>query len=151
IVVQYRETDLAFVSRLAEHLGIAYFFDHEGGADKVVFTDRNDGFARLDRFPRMTYRTRGERRDIFRLEAERHLFPASYAGLDYDSRAPHLELTSTYEHPAGYAGGVAEYGSHHRAPADGDRLARVRAEEREAQSRFFRGESELAELGAGMV
>ena len=151
IVVQYRETDLAFVSRLAEHLGVSYFFDHEGGADKVVFTDRNEGFARLDRFASMRYRGRGERKDVFRLEAERHLFPASYAVLDYDYRAPHLELTSTHEHPAGYAGGVAEYGSHHRSPADGDRLARVRAEEREARSNFFRGESDLVELGAGMV
>jgi type VI secretion system secreted protein VgrG len=151
IVVQYRETDLAFVSRLAEHLGIAFYFDHEGGADKLVFTDHNGGFARLEGFPSMRYRGRGERRDVFRLEAESHLFPASYAVLDYDYRAPHLELTSTYEHPAGYAGGVAEYGSHHRTPADGDRLARVRAEEREARSRFFRGESTLAELGAGVV
>jgi type VI secretion system secreted protein VgrG len=151
IVVQYRETDLAFVSRLAEHLGIAFFFDHEGGADKLVFTDRSGGFARLEGFPSMRYRGRGERRDVFRLEAESHLFPASYAVLDYDYRAPHLELTSTYEHPAGYAGGVAEYGSHHRTPADGDRLARVRAEERAGRSRFFRGESGLPELGAGVV
>jgi type VI secretion system secreted protein VgrG len=151
IVVQYRETDLAFVSRLAEHLGIAFYFDHQGGADKLVFTDHNGGFAHLESFPRMRYRGRGERRDVFRLEAESHLFPARYAVLDYDYRAPHLELTSTYEHPAGYAGGVAEYGAHHRTPADGDRLARVRAEEREARSRFFRGESDLAELGAGVV
>ncbi len=151
IVVQYRETDLAFVSRLAEHLGVSFFFDHADGTDKLVFTDHNAGFARLDGFPSMRYRGRGERRDVFRLEAESHLFPASYAVLDYDYRAPHLELTSTYEHPAGYAGGVAEYGSHHRTPADGDRLARVRAEERAGRSRFFRGESDLPELGAGMV
>jgi type VI secretion system secreted protein VgrG len=151
LVVQYRETDLAFVSRLAEHLGIAYYFDHEGGADKLVFTDRNDGFARPERFTAMRFRGRGERRDVFRIEAERHLFPANYAVLDYDYRAPHLELTSSYEHPAGYAGGVAEYGAHHRTPADGDRLARVRAEEREGRCRFFRGESDLVELGAGVV
>jgi type VI secretion system secreted protein VgrG len=151
IVVQYRETDLAFVSRLAEHLGVAYFFDHEGGADKLVFTDHGTGFARLDRLPRMQYRGRGERRDVFRIQAERHLFPANYAVLDYDYRAPHLELTSSYEHPAGYAGGVAEYGSHHRTPAEGDRLARVRAEENDALHRFFRGESDLLELTAGAV
>jgi type VI secretion system secreted protein VgrG len=151
IVVQYRETDLAFVSRLAEHLGIAFYFDHEGGADKLVFTDHNGGFARLEGFPSMRYRGRGERRDVFRLEAESHLFPASYAVLDYDYRAPHLELTSTYEHPAGYAGGVAEYGSHHRTPDEGDRLARVRAEERDARHRYFRGESDLVELAAGAI
>jgi type VI secretion system secreted protein VgrG len=151
IVVQYRETDLAFVSRLAEHLGISYYFDHEGGADRVVFVDHNDGFARLERLPTAPYRGRGERRDVFRIEAERHLFPAHYAVLDYDYRAPRLELTSTFAHPAGYAGGVAEYGSHHRTPAEGDRLAHVRAEERDAQHRFFRGESDLVDLSAGAL
>jgi type VI secretion system secreted protein VgrG len=151
IVVQYRETDLAFLSRLAEHLGISYYFDHEDGADKLVFTDRNEGFARLDRLTRVQFRGRGERRDVFRIQAERHLFPSGYAVLDYNYRAPFLELTSTYEHPTGYAGGVAEYGSHHRTPAEGDRLARVRAEEREALARFYRAESDLVDLGAGVV
>lgn len=151
IVVQYRETDLAFVSRLCEHLGVSYYFDHESGADRVVFTDSNQGFLHLDHFASMPYAGRGERHDVFRLEAERRLFPAHYAVLDYDYRAPHLELTSTYEHPAGYAGGVAEYASHHRTPADGERLARIRAEERDAAHRFFRGESDLFEITAGAV
>jgi type VI secretion system secreted protein VgrG len=151
IVVQYRETDLAFVSRLAEHLGVSYFFDHEGSADKVVFTDHNGGFSRLDRLPTIHFRARGDRTDVFNLEVERRLFPATYAVLDYDYRAPHLELTSTHDHPEGYAGGVAEYGSHHRTPAEGERLARVRAEERAALHRFFRGESDLVEITAGAV
>lgn len=30
--------------RLAEHLGICFFFEHEGGADKIVFSDDNSGF-----------------------------------------------------------------------------------------------------------
>ena len=59
------------------------------------------------------------------------------------------KLTSTYEHSAGYAGGVAEYGSNHDTPEQGDRLARVRSEERDGQCRFFRGESDRAELTAG--
>jgi type VI secretion system secreted protein VgrG len=151
IVVQYRETDLAFVSRLAEHLGISYYFEHESGADKLVFTDDMGTFGHLDHLPIMRFRTRGDRTDVFRLEAEHNLFPANYAVLDYDYRAPHLELTSTCEHHAGYAGGVAEYGSHHRTPEEGERLARVRAEESYALHRFFRGESALAELTAGAV
>jgi type VI secretion system secreted protein VgrG len=151
IVVQYRETDLGFVSRLAEHLGVSYFFDHEGGSDRVVFTDHNEGFARIERLSAVPYRGRGERRDVFRIEARRDLVPASYAVVDYDYRAPHLELTSSFEHPAGYAGGVVEYGSHHRTPAEGDRLARVRAEERDVRGRFFVGESDVTELTAGAL
>ena len=124
IVVQYRETDLAFVSRLAEHLGVSYYFDHESGVDKLVFTDNMGTFGHLDHLPTMHFRTRGDRTDVFPpRKSEHNLFPANYAVLDYDYRAPHLELTSTFEHHAGYAGGVAEYGSHHRTPGEGERLA----------------------------
>jgi type VI secretion system secreted protein VgrG len=151
IIVQWRETDLAFVSRLLEHLGISYYFDHDNGKDQLVFTDHNDGFARLERLPFAAWQGRGERTDVFRIEAERHLFPAMYAVLDYDYRAPHLDLTQTYEHPSGFAGGVAEYGSHHRVPQDGARLARARAEERDAQCRFFRGDSTIVGLTAGAL
>ena len=36
-VVQYQERDLDFVSRLAEHLGISYYFHHKSGKDVLVF------------------------------------------------------------------------------------------------------------------
>ncbi len=35
-VVQYRETDFNFVSRLAEHAGIYYYFTHDNGSHKMV-------------------------------------------------------------------------------------------------------------------
>jgi type VI secretion system secreted protein VgrG len=154
IIVQYRETDLAFVSRLLEHLGISYYFEHDADHDRIVFTDHNPGFAHLERLPTMRYGGhdgRSEHTDVYAIESERNLFPAGYVVYDYDYRAPQLELTSTYEHPQGYAGGVAEYGSHHRSPAEGNMLARVRAEERDARSRFFRAESTYVDLTAGAL
>ncbi len=151
IIVQFRETDLAFVSRLAEHLGISYYFDQEAGRDQLVFTDHNQGFGKLERLESVPFRRRGEHHGVYQIEGERNLFPAGYVVYDYDYRAPHLELTSTYEHPQGYAGGVAEYGSHHRTPFDGNLLARARAEERDAASRFFRCESDVFRLTAGAL
>lgn len=38
-VVQYRETDLDFISRLMEDEGIFYFFEHTDGGHKMVFGD----------------------------------------------------------------------------------------------------------------
>jgi len=35
-VVQYRETDFNFISRLAEHAGIYYYFTHTNGKHKIV-------------------------------------------------------------------------------------------------------------------
>jgi type VI secretion system secreted protein VgrG len=38
-VVQYRETDFNFVSRLAEHAGIYYYFTHTNGKHKLTLLD----------------------------------------------------------------------------------------------------------------
>jgi type VI secretion system secreted protein VgrG len=100
IIVQYRETDLAFCQRLLEHLGISYYFDQQGQEDKLVITDHNDGFERLESFRSMLYQPRGEHTSVFQINYERHLFPTTWKVYDYDYRAPQLELESTYEHPA---------------------------------------------------
>lgn len=42
--VQYRETDLSFVSRLLEHDGIFYFFRHDGGQHSMVLGNANSTF-----------------------------------------------------------------------------------------------------------
>src|SRR5262249_32587644 len=39
--LQYRESDLAFVERLAEEEGISYAFEHEGETERLVMRDRN--------------------------------------------------------------------------------------------------------------
>ncbi|WP_157785569.1 type VI secretion system Vgr family protein [Sinorhizobium fredii] len=42
--VQYRESDMAFVSRLLEEFGISYFFEHKEGSHKLVLVDDNSKF-----------------------------------------------------------------------------------------------------------
>ncbi|MDH5694153.1 MAG: type VI secretion system tip protein VgrG, partial [Gammaproteobacteria bacterium] len=43
-VVQYKESDLNFISRLAEQAGIFYFFEFENGREKLIFSDNNIQF-----------------------------------------------------------------------------------------------------------
>ena len=59
-VVQYKETDLAFVSRLAEHLGISFHFEHGDGRDVIVFSDDNSSFS-PSRATGDPFRPRGEK------------------------------------------------------------------------------------------
>src|SRR3954470_22984396 len=52
--VQYRETDLNFVSRLMEQHGIYYFFKHEGGKHTMVLADSkssHSAISGLDKLP----------------------------------------------------------------------------------------------------
>ena len=148
-VVEYGETDLAFISRLTEHLGIGFFFDHSGDADRIVFTDHPAGYRAIEGHERAAFRTRGEQRDVYRLEHKTRVMPRTWMVQDYNHRSPRLDLTASHPTEAGLAGGVVEYGAHVKTPAEGMALARIRAEEREAACRYYSGESDICTLTAG--
>jgi type VI secretion system secreted protein VgrG len=148
-VVQYKESDLAFVSRLAEHLGISFVFEHEGDEDRIVFTDSNSAFRPVTGSERVAFRSRGEQTDVFALEAARRIIPAFYAVRDYNYRIPLVDLTSLYELPTGFAGGVVDQGSHYKTPGEGAALVRVRAEERQSTQLVYTGRCGSPVLSAG--
>lgn len=147
-VVQYKETDLAFVSRLTEHLGISYFFEQGDAGDTMVFTDQNGGFATSEA-PTIPFRARGERLDVFSLRAKRRVIPAFYVVNDYNYRTPLLDLSAEHDIAQGFGGGIIEYGSHHKTPGEGQALTRVRAEEQQASELVYTGRSDSPTLGAG--
>jgi type VI secretion system secreted protein VgrG len=149
-VVQYKETDLAFISRLAEHVGISFFFEHDDDrdVDRLVFTD-GGGFQPVPGRESVPFRPRGEQRDVFHLEERTRLIPTNYVLQDYNYRTPQLDLTATHESQVGYGGGVVEHGAHFKTPEAGKALAKVRAEEREATRHVYSGKSAACELRAG--
>ncbi len=146
MVVQYREDSLAFVSRLAEHEGLSFFFEERDGGDVVVLTDHAGGFVDLGT---VRFRGRGERRDVFRLEVTRRALPGAYVVRDYNYRLPTLDLTAVAEVSGGLAGAVVEQGTHHRTPEGAERMARIRAEEVGCRALVYSGESALPGLRAG--
>ncbi|MGK3988438.1 type VI secretion system tip protein TssI/VgrG [Sorangium sp. So ce136] len=147
--VQYQETDFAFICRLAEHVGISFFFEHQDGQDTMVFTDSSSGFKPAAGAASVHFRERGETRDVFEIEARSRLVPSVYVARDYNYRQPMLDLTSEHVLPTGYAGGVVEFGGHYKTPAEGKVLAQIRAEERQATQLVYSGKSSLCALGAG--
>jgi type VI secretion system secreted protein VgrG len=148
-VVQYKETDLAFLSRLAEHLGVSFFFEHDDEGDRIVWSDQNSGFRAVPGAEKLVYQPRGERRGVHELEAHRRIIPAFYVVSDYNYRMPLVDLTSLYELPTGFAGGVVDHGGHFKTPAEGDALVRIRAEERQATQLVYSGRCSMPVLSAG--
>ncbi|MFO0554677.1 MAG: type VI secretion system tip protein TssI/VgrG [Polyangiaceae bacterium] len=149
-VTQFEETDLAFMSRWFEHLGVSFFFDHTTGVDRIVVTDNAVGFGAYEHQPVLelsAHEGRPEQVRTLRLESE--VIPELYFVMDYDYRNPDLELTCRHTSELGMAGGVVEYGGHFRDLAAGEHLARVRAEERECTARVFHGTSDIVRLSAG--
>ncbi len=149
MIVQYKETDLAFISRLAEHLGISFFFEHESGRDVMVFTDEPTGFQPLPRATRCAGRgasgatcsSSGSRpglpRDVRRTGVQ---LPDAKARHDGSARVA-----------GGLGGGVVEYGAHHKTPEEGQQLAQIRAEEQASSSRYFECQSDELRLIPGAV
>ncbi|MGZ3474940.1 MAG: type VI secretion system tip protein TssI/VgrG, partial [Polyangiales bacterium] len=148
LVVQFEETDLAFVSRLCEQAGVSYFFEHQSGRDVIVFSDHNDAFPTSEPLP---LRRRGERTDVFELEKTRRLVPQQYVVRDYDYKNPNLDLTATARLPMGIGGTIVEHGAHHETPEEGARIARLRAEEQLAQRVRHRAKLGDARVSAGHV
>jgi type VI secretion system secreted protein VgrG len=148
-VVQYKETDLAFISRLAEHEGIAFFFEHEGGRERIVFTDQRGGYRPVPGHEAAPFRARGDRRDVYQLSAKTRLVPRAHVVHDYNYRTPLTDPTGNAEATSGLGGGVVEYGAHVKSPEEALRLAKIRAEETEATHRVFSGESDLGWVTAG--
>ncbi|HVY49481.1 MAG TPA: type VI secretion system tip protein TssI/VgrG [Minicystis sp.] len=149
-VVQYKESDLAFVSRLVEHLGIAFFFEHGDAGDVMVFADDPSGFTRLPEGGSIAYHARGEARDVYELSERRRVVPGYYAVRDYNYRTPLVDLTAERELAGAHAGGVIEYGAHHKTPDEGKALAEIRAEERRATEIVYTGRSTVAALAPGV-
>ncbi|WP_158743552.1 type VI secretion system Vgr family protein [Acidisphaera sp. L21] len=85
--VQYRESALAFVSRLMEHVGIFFFHEHTADRHTLVMSDSNH----LTKFttPRqLATASRADMGEIQRVWSDVVFRPGTWALSDYDFEAP---------------------------------------------------------------
>src|SRR4051812_43612572 len=154
--VQYRETDLNFVSRLLEHEGIYYYMRHEEGRHTVVLTDSVSRHEKspADAIPFMTADAVA-RPDIEHVEnwtMTREIQPGVYVHTDYDFEKPSVNLraqkmvTRSYS-PSTYE--VFDYPGEYLAKPDGEQDAGVRIDEFAAQYETAHGTGNVRELNVG--
>jgi type VI secretion system secreted protein VgrG len=150
IVVQYAETDIAFIARLSEHVGISFYLVHDPNDGEVmVFTDAQRFFELPNPRRSVPFRSHGDNTDIYRLERETQLIPKVYVVSDYNYRTPLVELASMSRSQHSAGGGVIEYGTHFRTPTEGEALAAVRREEHECRRVVYRGVCDRPDIAAG--
>lgn len=153
-IVQYNETDLAFLSRWCESNGIFYFFKQGDSAETVVFGDSNVAFVAAA-LPQLPYRNGHS------LLVSRHAAVTSFGFRarpvsksvvlrEYNPEKPALLLRSTAAVEPGKSGTVVEYGQYFIEPDEGDHLAKVRAEEIGCRAKIFRGISNAPQLRPGV-
>jgi type VI secretion system secreted protein VgrG len=153
--VQYRETDLNFVQRLLEHDGISYFFEQGTSGEVVVFTDDHGASPDIAGMRRVEYHSgagmpaRGDRETIAEFTALRRLVTGTVVLKDYNYRTPEAPLVARASAGATMPGVFYDYGAHYKDAADGERLARARGEEIDAQRRLFDGASDCVAMRSG--
>lgn len=159
LVMQYRESDLAFLSRLAEHSGISFFFMADEKRETLVFTDDTSGFAELDGpvpFHTASYDpgVRGLRRRLSSVRSDFYVYDYNYRTptLSYQSGGAQLfDVIGGESHlDVPSAGAAVEYAPNAKTPEEAAHLARVRAEEEEGRRERIVGHGVDARLYPGL-
>lgn len=153
-VVQYRETDLAFISRLLQHNGIHYRFEQQPRSEVLVLGDRNAAFVPVPTADELRYHPHafapddGEPR-VWDLRHIREPRVQEVHLRDYNWRTPQQPVRA--EAPADEAGyGYLDlYGEHVHDEAEARRLATVRADEQRVRARRFIGKTSLRGVAPG--
>ena len=156
--VQYNESDCDFVSRLMEHEGIYYFFEHASGQHTLVLCDDIiashsvlPGGASIPFYP-PEKAAAGDQENIHAWQLEQEIKPGRHYIDDYDFKKPRAELSHMRRDPPGHAhdghetyewpGGYTEYG-------DGDAYIRVRLKQGLTGHSRVRGQSCHRALATG--
>jgi type VI secretion system secreted protein VgrG len=155
-LVQYRESDFNFVSRLLEQEGIYYFFNHEAEKHTLVLTDsyaahKEQGLEVVPYYPPTEHAQR-DQDHIDTWSASRQIQSGSYVSNDYDFERPTANLFSTLavkkEHPQSQ-GELYDYPGEYLTAAHGEQHVRVRLEERHADHEVSEGAGNVRALVAG--
>ena len=146
--VQYRETDMCFVSRLMEEEGIFYFFEHTTDKHTLVLCDTNSTLQPCPGRLNTPYQPMGGPQGgdaVTHWQQAQEVRSAQHTLTDYNFETPgnHLQATvatavtvgkntrlEAYDHPGHFL----------KRPA-GERYAKLRMEEEEARHTQIRGAS----------
>ncbi|MCW0399127.1 hypothetical protein NB688_002529 [Xanthomonas sacchari] len=156
--VQYGESDFDFVSRLLEHEGAYYYFQHASGQHTLVIADDIvagheplPGAAVIPFYPPEKSAV-ADRENIHAWTLGEEIKPGRYYNDDYDFKKPRSDLSNMRQQPPGHAhdayeiyewpGGYVQHG-------DGEQYARVRLQEGLTGHSVVRGESRHRSLATG--
>jgi len=149
--VQYRESQWDFVSRLMEEEGIFYFFEHEQDKHTLILADDVSAHQAVEGGPlHLSPEALPEIGVdvVTELSREESLYSGSFTLEDFDPLEPTADLRAIangegwqelYDYPGSYV----------TRPV-GERLARIRLEEREALRHVVTGEGTARHLRAGL-
>jgi type VI secretion system secreted protein VgrG len=155
-LVQYRETDFNFVSRLMEQEGIAFYFEHSNGDHTLVLADSSAAYPTIpgSSIPFTGPEpdpTRGESVEIWSHQYE--FTPGRFTQSDYNFETPSTSLTTTERSlislPDSGKYEIYDYPGEYATLADGQVLTKLRMEAEEARHDVVSGSSTVRDFSPG--
>jgi type VI secretion system secreted protein VgrG len=158
--VQYRETDLNFLSRLLEHEGIYYFFEHSESAHTMVLADDSSahqtlaGYETVPFYPPDTPNAQRERDHLTAWSFTKSVQPGAYAHTDFDFIKPRQVLLASEKASLKHANSKFEIFDYpgefaKLEKSEAARIAKLRLEELQAAHLIARGQGNAAGLATG--
>ena len=155
--VQYRETDLNFVSRLMEQHGIYYFFKHEGSKHTLVLADSKSshspvsGLATIPYLP-LTGSDRRKEQHLYDWIAERRFRTGKIELNDYNYQKPNAKMISDAKGSESYAHSemeIYDYPGKYKEKSDGERYAKIHLQSEQALDHRRHGNGDAVSLFPG--
>jgi type VI secretion system secreted protein VgrG len=156
--VQYRESDLAFISRLMEQEGIYYYFKHQRGIHKLVLCDAATAHARYgDKYGDVNIARSPDDKGIgavWEWTLGQELQSGQYTHTDYDLEKPNADLKKSKSITQGHKDDsfeVYDYPGRYTEANDGTTYAGIRMEEHAAQFERASGQSQTRWIACGCL
>ncbi|RLB64194.1 MAG: hypothetical protein DRI90_05185 [Deltaproteobacteria bacterium] len=154
-VVQYQESDWAFLERQMERDGIFYWFDHNEQGETLIIADENSDATPIGDPHIVSYRERnnlstGGASTVWDWQLLQKRVPARVGVIDYNYRTPGVPLVG--EAKVGDEGGfgsVTYYGEHFKTTDEGTRIAQLRAEQLACGRRTYSGRTDCPRFRVG--
>lgn len=154
--VQYRESDLDFVSRLLEQEGMYYFFEHEESKHTLVLADSPSSHKSIAGDGTLLFRPPDVASGDEQVTKWQHhvaVQPGKLVLRDFDYNKPNanleVRLIADRRHP--HSGlELYDYPGDYSATTDGDRYLKIRKEEFDAKYSQIEGYARSNLLGTGL-
>jgi type VI secretion system secreted protein VgrG len=154
--VQYRETDLNFVSRLMEEEGIYTYFHHEKGKHTLIVCDAPGAHQSVGDIP---YRPNFQQARIGteyvrEWSVTREIQPGKAALRDYNFETPSTDLTVKSDHARQHGESeheIFDYPGEYPDPGIGDHRVRTRLEEMQAAHEVIAGSGNARLITCGSL
>ena len=131
--VQYRESDLNFISRLLEEEGIFYFFEHTDSQHKMVMGNGTVNYQAISGEPKVVFNsgsgTVSEEESVSRFTLSRQIRSGKYTLRDFNFEKPSMDLTSEKSDSVHAELEVYDYPGEYTTQSDGKQLVQTRLQE----------------------